>query len=144
MLPSTTIISILRLAASISIDVADVTWGYVHTAVYTTIEANIGIVCASLPVMAPLVRILSGRPATSNTNPAGQTNESNINSKQSKPSRPSQAFLRLIDDTDRLWPLSNHTVQVDGAEDGAREAHGLRLDRILVTRDIDIERTGSI
>lgn len=52
-----TIISIIRVVANATADLSDVTYGFVPAAIYSTVEANTGIICASVSCLAPLVRL---------------------------------------------------------------------------------------
>ena len=55
------IISILRVTFNAHIDVTDPTWNFVKVAVLSTIEVSVGVCCACMPVIYPLLRILGGR-----------------------------------------------------------------------------------
>ena len=55
--PSETIASAIRLVQLIRLDLSDVTWNYLPALVWTTVELCVGIICASLPAMAPLVSV---------------------------------------------------------------------------------------
>lgn len=59
---SVTITSVLRVQAFKPDELNDVTYSTVNTIVWSIVEQGIGIVCACLPTMRPLlIRILSGR-----------------------------------------------------------------------------------
>lgn len=52
---SETAFSIIRLVALTHFSISDVTWNYLPPILWSSIEVCVGIICACLPVMAPLI-----------------------------------------------------------------------------------------
>lgn len=141
---STTIISILRAIASADIDVLDVTWGYFLTVKYSALETDIGVVCACLPVLAPLASLCYKRHAAKHNSDFQHTHPSNTShTKRSRPSAREQNFSRLEDDDAGLVYLTTlSTARANGTPDSAREEDGAAaLDQITVRQDIHVKRT---
>ncbi|KAL8700338.1 MAG: hypothetical protein Q9201_005508 [Fulgogasparrea decipioides] len=55
------IVSIVRVTANSSFQNVDPTYNYVSVMIWSTVEADVGVICACLPVLAPLVRFCFGR-----------------------------------------------------------------------------------
>lgn len=98
--------SITRFVLNITIDVLDATYGFVNVGIFSTIEANVGIVCACLPVLAPLARKAVGKEPNKSTSTSTRSGEGHnagdiplgaISSRNAD-------FRRLDDDSDEhLW-----------------------------------------
>ena len=141
---STTIISILRAIASADLDVVDATWGYVPTAKYSTIETNVGMVCACLPVLAPLVSLCSKRHFAKRNSDFQRTHSSNTShTKRSRPSAREQSFSRLQDDDAGLVYLTTlSTARGNGTLESTREEDSaVALGQMTVRQDIHVEST---
>ena len=142
---SATIISILRVNASSHIDVLDVTWGYVPIAEYTTVEANVGILCACLPVLAPLVSSCFKRQVGSHNLEQGAFSANTVNIKHAQTSRREQKSLSLEEDeaalvsSNSFATVSRHPEGTSN-QDYANEQDGtMRLGQITVRKDIHVE-----
>ncbi|KAM0795686.1 hypothetical protein BDR22DRAFT_893930 [Usnea florida] len=60
--------AIVRVWAILNIDQTDVTWSYVRPLIWSAVEISIGITCACLPTLQPLIQFCLGRGAFSNNN----------------------------------------------------------------------------
>jgi hypothetical protein len=134
--------------ANSSIDVTDVTWGFVPTAIYSSVEAAVGIICACLPVMAPVVRVCFGRRANTSAAPSSSQQRSDTKISASKSGRPSareqNSFAPLEEDEDYLVyrsAASEGSAGQSGALPGVPGSRGgdIRLGQIAVRRDIRVE-----
>ena len=102
-LRSETAFSIVRLVELTSLDVSDVTWDYLSPIIWSSVEICVGIICACLPVMAPLIpKILCGQTGL-------RESYDSSGFKLSSPSRATNDFAnqnldRLEDDTADLVP----------------------------------------
>ena len=127
-LRSETAFSIIRLVELTSLEVSDVTWNYVPPIIWSTIEICVGIFCACLPVMAPLVPVFlrgrSGPKESGNSSSFGRSNPRKITNDYVK-----QSIRRLDDDTIDLVPESDYsmsikqTTNIDVHEEDSIELH---------------------
>ncbi|XXH01793.1 hypothetical protein Hte_008154 [Hypoxylon texense] len=128
-----TVISILRCISNANIDTMDATWNFVTVAILSTVEVNVGVCCACMPVVYPLFRFLIGRRIVSKTHTS--SNDPGYayggNSSRKRP-RLAISDQEPSDDTDQLWSTSG------GAESLPREGHEIPMNRILVTRDLSV------
>ncbi|CAD6589656.1 MAG: hypothetical protein ASARMPREDX12_003920 [Alectoria sarmentosa] len=77
--------AIVRVWAIINIDQTDVTWSYVRPLIWSSVEISIGITCACLPTLQPLIQLCLGRRSLSNPsrrNPNAPNNNNNNNNNQ--------------------------------------------------------------
>ena len=58
---STTAISIARTVAVFSLSKSDDTWDFAPVTLYSSLEIDTGLICACLPVIAPLLRFMPGK-----------------------------------------------------------------------------------
>lgn len=125
---SETAFSIVRLVELTSLDISDVTWDYLPPIIWSTVESCVGMFCACLPVMAPLVpkfmRGRSGPEEPYDYSSFGPTNTARVTNGFAK-----QDFDRLEDDTAGLvlgrdHPLSiRQTTNIDIHEEGSIALH---------------------
>ncbi|MCJ1350675.1 MAG: hypothetical protein MMC33_000656 [Icmadophila ericetorum] len=97
------IISIFRVVANVSASLNDFdsTWNYVGTTIYSTLESDIGIICACLPVVAPVARKLFNLPSQ----------RSRDGSRSSNLLRGNQTLRSFR--TERLFPLGEDGPPLD-------------------------------
>jgi len=127
----TTIISIFRLSTNAHIDVTDPTFNFVLVAIFSTVEVNVGVVCACMPVIYPLFRVLVGRKIVPSTKPSAYGGSTGF----SNPSR-AQQFSKLGDesDTDHLWKTNPNSSHASTANPNSMD---VPMGRIMVTRNLD-------
>lgn len=107
---SETAFSIIRLIELTSLDVSDVTWNYLPPIVWSTVEICVGMVCACLPVMAPLLPILlRGRSAMKE--PYVSSSFGRSNTTRGTPDFAKQNFDRLENDTTDFG-LGRHPMNI--------------------------------
>ncbi|KAF6228267.1 hypothetical protein HO133_007997 [Letharia lupina] len=123
-----TAFSIVRLVELTSLDISDVTWDYLPPIIWSTVEICVGMFCACLPVMAPLVpkfmRGRSGPKEPYDYSSFGPTNTARVTNGFAK-----QEFDRLEDDTAGLVLGRDHqlsirqTTNIDVHEEGSIALH---------------------
>ena len=94
--------------------------------IWSTVEGDVGIICACLPVLAPVIRLFTGR-----LNVASSSHEAQSR-RPYKRSRPSELedlsnFARLEEDRTKMLPIRK-TVQVQtvvASEDAQSHARSL-------------------
>lgn len=95
---SETAFSIIRLVEITSLSESDVTWNYLPPIIWSSVEICVGMFCACLPVMAPLVPIfLRGRSGPKESHDSSSFHYPNPRKVTSDFAR--QKFNRLKDDT---------------------------------------------
>ena len=134
-------VSILRVIFNAHIDVTDPTWNFIKVAILSTIEVNVGVCCACMPVIYPLFRVLVGR----KINPSTEGTASIEARKSKEPSRRRRDFSQLDEGSSisHLWDskLENNSSRSDGLNKELSDQ--IPMGRIVVTRDLDVERTGN-
>ncbi|KAL8671048.1 MAG: hypothetical protein Q9168_004441 [Polycauliona sp. 1 TL-2023] len=133
------IISIVRVHTNASLEIEDPTWNYVMVMIWSTVEGNVGVVCACCPVLAPLVRRCFGRSAKS-TPKASKEHSSSGGLWPPRPSGRNQRFSRLDEEDSANVVYPGNTVHIKKSsisEDGANPA--LELNTIYVSSDVNIE-----
>ena len=135
---STSVVSIIRVHANSSLETEDPTWNYVMIMIWSTLEGNIGIVCACCPVMAPLIRQCSGSRSPS----ADVSARSSLQPAfwRPRPSIHQKCFNRLEEDTGNLISGGLNTVHIEKARKSTIDDSALELNTIHVTRNVDVER----
>ncbi|KAI1178435.1 hypothetical protein F4777DRAFT_537653 [Nemania sp. FL0916] len=127
-----TIISLLRVIFNAKIDPTDPTWNFVTVAILSTVEVNVGVCCACMPVIYPLFRVFVGKKIVSTTS-SNSNNAGYVYSGHSSRKRQRLASSDVDpSDTDQLWSTSAGTGSV------AREGPEIPMNRIMVTRDLSI------
>lgn len=120
----------LRTNANARIDMEDSTWNYVDIAIFSTVEGNIGTICACLPVLAPFFWTMFGSCClVTSESPSGQNNGSNYSSGSSGARARYSSKLNDYAESDHFWKVPHATVKHSQVE----------LGHITVTRDVDIE-----
>ncbi|KAI0171951.1 hypothetical protein GGR52DRAFT_448378 [Hypoxylon sp. FL1284] len=144
-----TVISIIRCYTNASVDPADATWNFVIVAILSTVEVNVGVCCACMPVIHPLFRLVVGRRVGS-TNRSGSDDARYVRDKHSTRIRRKLAGGSGGDtglgpsDTDQLWSVTSCNAGGEPGDDrgGTPPADpqqpGIPMNRILVTRDLDV------
>ncbi|KAI1377812.1 hypothetical protein F4677DRAFT_413630 [Hypoxylon crocopeplum] len=128
----TTVISILRCVYNAKIDPMDATWNFVTVAILSTVEVNVGVCCACMPVMYPLFRFLIGRQIVSKTH-TGSNDARYAYARHSSRTRQKLASSdHEPSDTDQLWSTSG------GANDLPGKGQEIPMNRIMVTRDLSV------
>ena len=117
---STIVCSIIRVTVNSRINLDDVTWSYVASTIWSTIEGDVGVICACLPVLAPVLHIFTDR--------FGSTPSSSAAPRSKKAYRrpsgleDSADFAPLEEDTTQLFPIRKtvevQTVAADGGVEG--------------------------
>ena len=136
---STTIISIVRVTLNAHIDVSDPTWNFVKVAVLSTVEVSVGVTCACMPVIYPLLRICVGRKVKSTT----QGSSTMKPGYGMKISRPRQKFSQLEEggDTKQMWKNKVGNSGSDSSGQDREVYDEIPMGSIHVTRDIEVEHT---
>lgn len=117
---SASIISILRVRANAKINFSDPTWNSVPIIIWSTVEEDVGVICACLPAMAPLIRLLFGHRFGSSQTSAAHSYPRTRN-QDSRPLHHQQSLSRLNEDTFELFPDELSTVHTKGSR-ASREA----------------------
>ena len=109
MFRSTIVCSIIRVKVNSDINLTDTTWSYVDSMIWSTIEPDVGVICACLPVLAPVIRSFTGWFNVTSSH------EAHYKRAYSR-SRPRELedlsnFDRLEEDTAKMLPIRK-TVQV--------------------------------
>ncbi|KAK8038668.1 hypothetical protein PG993_007079 [Apiospora rasikravindrae] len=146
---SVTVVSIIRLRLLIHLDLEspDITYNFVTSWIWSVIEVNIGIVCACLPSLKPLLSlavkwttVMSGE-AGSDQRPAEGNTFMNTFLRRGRPAKKSRSDT--LDDERPFAPLNDAEAQTTSGSGlelrdmGAREAH--ESDAITVTREFRIQ-----
>lgn len=146
MLNSASVISIVRVHANASIKNTDPTWDYVPVMIWSTVEGNLGVVCACCPVLAPLVRQCFGRSAS--TTPRSSKDPPSANGFwRARPDHRDQSFSRLQEDytADRTYPGEANSVRIQKSPElGNQGDSAMELGSIYVTSNVDIESTRKV
>lgn len=106
---SASIISILRVRANAKIDFSDPTWNSVPIIIWSTVEEDVAVLCACLPSMWPLIRLLFGcrlresQPNAAHSYPRTRNQDSRSLHHQ-------QSLSCLNEDTFELFPKELSTV----------------------------------
>lgn len=126
------IISILRLGANAPTHSRDPTWEYVPVMIWSTVEGNVGVVCACCPVLAPVVRRCFCR--TANPTPGHRRGPplSTIGCWPGRRARRDQSFSRLEEDTTNLVNASaGNSVRVENPPGpGSPDGSAVELDAV--------------
>lgn len=77
---STCAAAIVRVWAILNIDQTDVTWSYVRPLIWSSVEISIGITCACLPTLQPLIQLCLSSRSTSNLSRKYPINHNNNDS----------------------------------------------------------------
>ncbi|KAL8894385.1 MAG: hypothetical protein Q9207_008509, partial [Kuettlingeria erythrocarpa] len=137
------IISIVRVHANTSLKTTDPTWEYVPVMIWSTVEGNVGVVCACCPVLAPLVRRCFGRSAS--TTPRSSKNPPSLpNFWRARPANRDQSFSRLHenDTAELMYPGTGNSVRVQKSSNPAsQDESAMELGSIYVTSNVDVQST---
>ncbi|OAA33160.1 integral membrane protein [Moelleriella libera RCEF 2490] len=127
---TTTIISIGRCYYGTTATIEDPTWNWITVAVLTTVEANVAICCACMPVVYPLFRVLIGRRRST-----FQRSHENAGEHSS---------YRLKRLASRDWAAEGRSLVTDNGDQGSISASSQPApkDGIMVRRDYRVTRTG--
>ena len=158
---STSAISIARVIALHDLSQSDITWNLVPLELYSTLEIDTGLICSCLPVMAPLLHLVTGnrfgssqdRLSAHNEYKAGNSNQSSKLHRARRATDEDFSILREESAKDTEAGGANevytgptgelgyieHEVHV-GATGHELDEMGHNSDGIYVTRGIDIER----
>ena len=135
----TTIVSILRLTFNAHIDETDPTWNFIQVAILSTIEVSVGVCCACMPVIYPLLRVLVGRKIT----PSSQASAGLEAGHRKEPLRPRHKFSQLNEGSYATHPWESKLESSSSDSNGHCEANDhIPMGRIIVTRNLHMEETG--
>ncbi|KAL8677059.1 MAG: hypothetical protein Q9186_006488 [Xanthomendoza sp. 1 TL-2023] len=133
------IISIVRVHTNSSLEIEDPTWNYVFVMIWSTVEGNVGVVCACCPVLAPLVRRCFGRNAKT-TPRVSKEQSSSAGFWRPRPSAGKQSFSRLDEeDTANLVYPGNLVHIKKSSRSGSEVNPVLELNNIYVTSNVEIK-----
>jgi hypothetical protein len=125
-----TAVSITRLIVLVSLDITDpdVTWVFVYPQIWTCVELNIAVVCGCLPILRPLLLLITTGSATGTTT-ARSTRVTSEGAYASKPSRksPWSSVLSAKDKGAEASILEVPLVSVSGPESKAKNARYIKL-----------------
>ena len=82
--------------------------------IWSTVEEDVGVICACLPAMAPVIRLLFGRRFGSSQASAAHSYP-RTRSQDSRPLHHQQSLSRLNGDTFELFPEELSTVHTKGS-----------------------------
>ncbi|KAL8849902.1 MAG: hypothetical protein Q9221_005168 [Calogaya cf. arnoldii] len=135
------IISIVRVHTNASLQVEDPTWNYVMVMIWSTVEGNVGVVCACCPVLAPLVRRCCGRSART-TPKASKENSSSAGFRPPRPSGRNKSFSRLEeeDTAGLVYPGNSVRIKKSSLSEGDA-TQSLELNTIHVSSNVNVETT---
>jgi len=116
---STIVCSIIRVKVNSDLDLKDPTWGYTGSMIWSTIEGNVGVICACLPVLAPLLRVFKGRFSFTSSSSETQSRRAYRRSVKSRLAELEDLsnFTPLEEDTSKLFPIRK-TVRVETVAGG--------------------------
>lgn len=137
--------SIIRAYAVATVSFTDRTYAYASTLIWSAVEVNVGITCACLPVLQPVVQKLFGKilGSTHGSKYVGDSNRVLRGTKSSQNNNSGTGvigggpFRRLDEDLVKVQahPPSNSTW-VSATREGERE---MRMNAIYVKKDVDLE-----
>lgn len=108
---SETAFSIVRLVELTSLDVSDVTWNYLPPIIWSSVEICVGMICACLPVMAPLIpNLFGGQHGPKESHDSSGVRLSNTSRVANDFAN--QKFDRLEDDTADLVPVRHDPISI--------------------------------
>ena len=109
---STIACSIARVTFNSHIENDDATWSFVNTMIWSTIEGNIGVTIACLPVLAPIFRPCLDKKTSAALKRNSYKNAAGSGSKRDH----ALDFERLSEDEAKLFPIRK-TVVVETSKD---------------------------
>ncbi|KAJ3578711.1 hypothetical protein NPX13_g1852 [Xylaria arbuscula] len=134
---STTVISLLRVIFNAKINTDDPTWNFVTVAILSTIEVNVGITCACMPVIYPLFRFFVDKRIISQTQKSSK-DRSYVYGRQSSRARQRLGSTdRELSDSSQLWSASG------GVDNSLKVGNEIPMNRIMVTHDLSVQESGS-
>lgn len=156
----TSAISITRTVAVYSLSQADITWDFVPVMLYSTLEIDTGLICSCLPVMAPLLhlvtrnRLSSSRERLSGKLSGRKEYASNPSNKAARhQANVTEGFSILREDSpedpagrggNKVYAgarAHEHEVYAQAGGGGGHELHDISdRGQIYVTHGIDVER----
>ncbi|KAI0509540.1 hypothetical protein F5B22DRAFT_616708 [Xylaria bambusicola] len=129
----TTVISLLRVIFNAKINTMDATWNFITVAILSTVEVNVGVTCACMPVIYPLFRVFVDRRIVSSKSQTGSKDGSYVYGRQSSRTRQRLGSSdREQSDTSQLWSASG------GVHNSSKEGDEIPMNRIMVTRDLSV------
>lgn len=134
-----TIISIIRVTFNAHIDVTDPTWGFIKVAILSTIEVSVGVCCACMPVIYPLLRVIAGRKVA----PSTESSAALKAGYRREPLRPQHKFSQLEEGSVKNY-TSNDKLGNNRSNDNGQERGGyddVTLGQIIVTSNINVEHS---
>ncbi|CAO1606195.1 hypothetical protein XANCAGTX0491_009696 [Xanthoria calcicola] len=135
------IISIVRVHTNASLQIQDPTWNYMMVMIWSTVEGNVGVVCACCPVLAPVVRRCFGRSARS-TPKASKEHSSLAGFWPPRPSGRKPNFSQLEgEDTSNLVYPGNSVYIAKSSISEAEANPALKLNTIYVSSNVNVEST---
>lgn len=103
-------------------------------AIFSTVEVNVGVCCACMPIIYPLFRVLVGRRVDSSAHASSNDPRQIYGEHSSRMRQRLSSCDKVESDTDQLWSTS-------GGSDGFRkERSDIPLNRIMVTHDLEVDR----
>ena len=117
---SASIISILRVRANAKINFSDSTWNSVPIIIWSTVEEDVAVLCACLPSMWPLIRLLFGR-RSKESKPNAAHSFPRTRNQDSRSLHQQQSLSRLNENAFELFPEELSTVHTEGSR-AARDA----------------------
>ena len=134
---SATVISILRVTFNAHIDVTDPTWNFVMVAVLSTVEVSVGVCCACMPVIYPLLRVFVGH----EIRPSTQSSTALEADDRREPLQPRHKFAQLDEGPNENY-LWGSTLQGSSSNSKGHSGEGLDdipMGRIMVTQNLEVE-----
>ena len=107
---STISCSIVRITVNSRLDRDDVTWSYVACTIWSTIEGNVGVICACLPVLAPVLHAFAALFGSPPSDSAAARSKRAY--RRSSTLEDLANFARLEEDTTQPFPIRK-TVKVE-------------------------------
>ncbi|KAL8721783.1 MAG: hypothetical protein Q9181_007634 [Wetmoreana brouardii] len=142
------IVSIVRVTANASFQNVDPTYNYVAVMIWSTVEANVGVICACLPILAPLVRLCFGRHDRSQDRSARGSLPSARVVNRWRPGHhhrdPSLEHLNREDTPASTYRDSSNSTGIQGSAVRGEGDSALELSALPVVSVIDLENKGKI
>lgn len=149
--------AMIRVWAIRNVDQTDVTWSYVRPLTWSGVEISIGITCACLPILQPLLQATFGSCFGRSLDSSGHTGRHNTygNSGKHTPSeshtRP-QVARRSTSDYSRFGQKQGDKgrgalttwTEIEAGETGTWSDDGIPLNGIHVTKEVDMDTTDRV
>lgn len=144
--------AMIRVWAIRNIDQTDVTWSYVRPLTWSGVEISIGITCACLPILQPLLQATFGSCFGRGLDTSRNTTYGNSGKQTSGGSGRPQMVRRTTSDFTRFPHRQSEKgrgtlttwTEIEGGETGTWSDDGIPLNSIHVTKEVDMDTTNRV